>query len=131
MLLLAQLFRLSDQPIYAGSWGPPWCPPATPVSASRQRGGAVRRGHLQLATPGVGPAARRRSVAQRAQRARPQLPKRLQRLGAVGKEREPRLRIPLDHDRAALDLVIHPVRGDAQRLGELWHRQIPRDPAWV
>src|SRR2546428_4052116 len=112
MLLLAQLFRLPAQPIYAGSWVSPWRPPATPVSASRQRGGAVRRGHLQVATPGVGPAARRRSVAPLAQRARPQLPKRLQRVGAVGKEREPGLRIALDHHRAALDLVIHPVRGD-------------------
>jgi len=53
MLLLAPLFRLSDQPSYAGSWVSPWRPPATPVSASRQRGGAVRRGHLQLATSGV------------------------------------------------------------------------------
>src|SRR5262249_37600020 len=30
---------------------------------------------------------------------------------------------------AALDLVIHPVRGDTQRLGELWHRQGPCDPS--
>jgi len=27
MLLLAPLFRLSEQPIYAGFWVPPWCPP--------------------------------------------------------------------------------------------------------
>jgi len=56
MLLLAQLFRVSDQPIYAGSWVSPWRPSATPVSASRQRGGVVRRGRRQLATQGVGPA---------------------------------------------------------------------------
>jgi hypothetical protein len=116
MLQLAPLFRFSGQPIWAGSWVFPWRPPAIPVSASRQRGGAVRRGHRQLATPGVGPAVRRHSVVQFAQMARPQLPKRLQRLRAVGKQIEPRLRISLDHHRAALDLVIHPVWGDAQRL---------------
>src|SRR2546427_13260837 len=111
MLLLAPLFRLADQPISVGSWVFPWRPPATPVSASRQRGGVVRRGRRQWATPGVGPAARRRSVAQLAPMARPQLPKRLQRLGAVGKERESRLRLPLGHPRAPLALGIHPVRG--------------------
>src|SRR5439155_5544006 len=129
--LLAQLFPLADQPISAASWVFPWRPPATPVSASRQRGGVVRRGRRQWATPGVGPAARRRSVALLAQMARPQLPKRLQRLGAVVKEIEPRLRIPLDHHRAALDLVIHPVRGDAQRLRQLRHRQVPYDASRV
>jgi hypothetical protein len=114
MLQLAPLFRVSDQPIWAGSWGSHGAP-VPPVSASRQRGGAVRKGRRQLATPGGGPAVRRRSVAQLAQMASPQLPQRLQRLGAVGKKIEPRLCIPLDHHRAALDLVIHPVRGDAQR----------------
>src|SRR6516162_10422934 len=85
MLLLAPLCRFSDQPISAGAWVSPWRPSATPVAASRQRGGVVRRGR-QLATPGVGPAARRRSAAQLAQLARPQLLKRFQRLGAVGQE---------------------------------------------
>jgi len=53
MLLLAPLFRVSDQPISASSWVSPWRPPAAAVSASRQRGGAVRRGCRQLATLGV------------------------------------------------------------------------------
>jgi hypothetical protein len=61
----------------------------------------------------------------------PQLPKRLKRLGAVGKEIEPRLRIPLDHYRAALALMLHPVRGDAQRFGQRRHRQVARAPARV
>src|SRR5262249_40193804 len=94
--------------------GAPMAPPRHPgVRRTSGRRGSTT-GPLQLATPGVGPTARRRSVAQLAQRACPQLPKRLQRLGAVGKEIEPRLRIPLDHHRAALDLVIYPVRGDTQ-----------------
>src|SRR5262245_11773331 len=130
-MLLAELFRFSDQPLSTGAWVSPWCPPATPMSASRQHGEAVRRGYRSLATSGGGPAARQRSVAQLAQMARPQLPKCLQRLGAVGKEIEPRLRIPLDDHRAALNLVIHPVRGHSQRLGQLRHRQVPCDASRV
>jgi hypothetical protein len=63
--------------------------------------------------------------------ARPQLPQRLKRRGAVREAIAPRLRIPLAHDRAALDLVLHPVRGEAQRFGQLRHRQVARAPAWV
>jgi len=46
MLLLSQLFRFSDRPIYAGSW----VSHTTPVSASRQRGRAARRDRPRPAT---------------------------------------------------------------------------------
>src|SRR6266700_7055896 len=126
MLLLAQLFRVSGRRLSAGSWVSLWCP--TPprclphVSAAGRPAGTA---------PGRPRGARRRSVAQRPAMARPYRRKRRQRLGAVGKEREPGLRLPLEHHRAALDLVIPPVWGDVQRLGELWHRQGPCDAARV
>jgi hypothetical protein len=58
--------------------------------------------------------------------ARPSLPQRRQRLGAVGTERAPGLRLPPEHDRAALALVLHPVWSATPRLGALWHRPGPR-----
>src|SRR5437899_1702188 len=107
------------------------CPHGVPHyhgSASRQRGGGGTQGPPPTGHVGLSPVARQRSVAQFTALARSQLPKRLKCFGAVGKEVEPSLRIPLDHHRATLDLVIHPVRGDAQRLGELRHCQGPCDP---
>src|SRR5439155_10011996 len=103
-----------------------WCP--TP---SRCLPHVSAVGRPAGTAPGRPRGARWRSVAPRAAMARPSLPKRLQRLGAVGKERAPGLRLPLDHHRATLALVLHPVRGDAQRLGELWHRPGPADPSRV
>ena len=79
----------------------------------------------------LGPVARQRSGAQRTALARSQRPKRRQGLEGVGKEGAPSLRLPLEHHRAALALVIPPGRGAAQGRGQLWHRQGPCDASRV
>ena len=93
----------------------PGCPYGVPhhpgVCLTSAEGGPQER----PAAPGS--AARWRSGAPLPDMAHPSLLKRLKRLGAVGQELAPGLRIPLAHHRAALDLVI-PPGGEAQRLGE-------------
>src|SRR6266446_4810075 len=60
-----------------------------------------------------------RSVAERPELALPQLPKGLERLRRIGKQRESRGRIAPDDHCATFDLVIHPVRRHSERPGQL------------
>ena len=61
----------------------------------------------------------------------PQLLERGNGLGLIGEQVEVRLRIAGNLDRAVVDSVIDPVRGDPQRASELGHGQPAGNAAWV
>ena len=63
------------------------------------------------------------SVAQRSDMAVSQLPKRFQRFGPIRKQIESARLIPADHDPAAADQMVHPVRFDPHCRGNLRDRQ--------
>jgi hypothetical protein len=60
-----------------------------------------------------------------------ELPKRLQRLGLVWKQIEPRLCIPLPPAAAAAYQMLAPMGLDAPRGGHLRNRQGARYPSWA
>ena len=72
------------------------------------------------------------SVAQRSDMAVSQLPKRFQRFGPIRKQVESARLIPADHDPAAADQMVHPVRFDPHCRGNLRDRQGARNAsgAW-
>src|SRR5205085_12698839 len=67
------------------------------------------------------------SVAQRSDMAISQLPKRFQRFGSIRKQVEAARLIPADHDPAAADQMVHPVRFDPHCRGNLRDRQGARN----
>ena len=71
------------------------------------------------------------SVAQRSDMAVSQLPKRFQRFGPIRKQIESARLILADHDPAAADQMVHPVRFDPHCRGNLRDRQGGPNPTLV